>query len=213
LFTRSATWGAIQLLFLFYFGSAVFFCKVLQDDHICPNDPTDQNRFYYGWLTTIYFASVTMATVGYGDINFTNSSAGNPWRMYIGSVFILVSILMGYTVLATAANANLERMGNRSKISRYIVERFNTEGDRLPLHKQIRIVAGFRMAELVLFLIFHVSAGVFAARFAIRYSNQPEHQWSWMTTYYWAIQTVTTVGKHKNKKDSVVARLGKVVCL
>lgn len=201
------------MLFLFYLGSAVFFCRVLQDGDICPDDPTEQNRSYYGWLTTVYFASVTMSTVGYGDINFADSSAGNPWRMYIGSVFILVSILMGYTVLAAAANANLERMGNRSKISSYIVERFSAEGDRVPLHKQIRIVAGFRMAELIMFFIFHISTGVFAARFAIRYSNSPEHQWSWMTTYYWAIQTVTTVGKHNNRKDLAVAPLNEDICL
>lgn len=35
------------------------------DEQVCPSDPdTSLNRSYYGWLTSLYFASTTMSTVG-----------------------------------------------------------------------------------------------------------------------------------------------------
>lgn len=36
--------------------------------------------------------------------------------------------------------------------------------------------------------------GVLLARIFVRLSEEEREQWSWMTTFYWAIQTTTTVG-------------------
>ena len=50
--------AALAYLFLFYFGSAVLFCAIMKDDVVCPNRGT-----YEGWLTSVYFASVTMVSI------------------------------------------------------------------------------------------------------------------------------------------------------
>lgn len=47
-----------MILFLFYFGSAILFCPIMKDDSACPNRDS-----YDGWLTAVYFASVTMVRV------------------------------------------------------------------------------------------------------------------------------------------------------
>lgn len=49
--------GAFAWLFLFYFFSAVLFCPIMKDDNVCPDRDT-----FRGWLTSVYFASVTMVS-------------------------------------------------------------------------------------------------------------------------------------------------------
>ncbi len=49
--------AAIAYLSLFYLGSAVLFCSIMKDDAVCPDRDT-----YDGWLTAVYFASVTMVS-------------------------------------------------------------------------------------------------------------------------------------------------------
>ena len=57
LYPGVTAWGFV---IFFYFASAVLFCSVMKDEQICPSDPTEAARPYYGWLTSIYFTSVTM---------------------------------------------------------------------------------------------------------------------------------------------------------
>lgn len=57
---RSPPSVAFLIIFCFYLFTVIFFCHIVDDADICPDDPTDQNRFYYGWLSSLYFASTTM---------------------------------------------------------------------------------------------------------------------------------------------------------
>jgi hypothetical protein len=57
---RSPASVAFLMIFCFYLFTVIFFCHILDDEGICPDDPTDQNRSYYGWLSSLYFASTTM---------------------------------------------------------------------------------------------------------------------------------------------------------
>lgn len=54
----SPTVMALGWLFLFYLSSAVLFCPIMNDDAVCPNRDT-----YEGWLTAVYFGSVTMVSL------------------------------------------------------------------------------------------------------------------------------------------------------
>lgn len=49
--------SAATSLLLFYLFSAVLFCPIMKDDAVCPDRDS-----YDGWLTAIYFASVTMVS-------------------------------------------------------------------------------------------------------------------------------------------------------
>lgn len=53
---RSPALEALVWLFLFYLGSAVLFCAIMEHKEVCPR----HDEWYSGWLTSIYFASVTM---------------------------------------------------------------------------------------------------------------------------------------------------------
>jgi hypothetical protein len=57
---RSPISVAFTIIFFYYLLSVIFFCHIFDDEGVCPDDPTDQNRSYYGWLSTLYFASTTM---------------------------------------------------------------------------------------------------------------------------------------------------------
>ncbi|KAL3913225.1 MAG: hypothetical protein SGILL_006575, partial [Bacillariaceae sp.] len=48
-------------LIVYYFGSAILFCSIMKNRDVCEATPYK----YGGWLSSIYFASVTMSTVGY----------------------------------------------------------------------------------------------------------------------------------------------------
>jgi hypothetical protein len=57
---RSPASVAFLIIFCFYFLTAIIFCHIVDDEGVCPDDPTGQNRSYYGWLSSLYFASTTM---------------------------------------------------------------------------------------------------------------------------------------------------------
>jgi hypothetical protein len=61
---RFKAFAAFLIIGGFYTFTPILFCSIIGDKQVCPDDPTGQNRWYYGWLTAIYFASVTMSTVG-----------------------------------------------------------------------------------------------------------------------------------------------------
>jgi hypothetical protein len=187
---------ALKWLLIYYLFSAIFFCTIIQDEQVCPADPSGRGRFHYGWLTTIYFASVTMSTVGYGDVSFAGQES---WRVFVGIIFMLISLLVGYTVFATAAEAALARFGLVP--SSYIISKFisrfidSYDGGSVPLYKHIRKVFYLRMTELAAYFLFFILIGIFAARLFVRNGGVEDEQWSWMTTFYWAVQTTTTIGK------------------
>jgi cellulose synthase/poly-beta-1,6-N-acetylglucosamine synthase-like glycosyltransferase len=53
-------------MLIYYFGSAILFCSIMKNENVCPKDTP---YAFGGWITSVYFASVTMSTVGYGGKN------------------------------------------------------------------------------------------------------------------------------------------------
>eukprot|EP00934_Nitzschia_sp_Nitz4_P009265 Nitzschia sp. Nitz4//scaffold31_size150131//117489//120534//NITZ4_002847-RA/size150131-augustus-gene-0.8-mRNA-1//1//CDS//3329547716//9255//frame0 len=178
--------GSLTSIFLFYLCSAILFCPIMKDVHVCPNRDS-----YEGWLTAVYFASVTMSTVGYGDVSLASEDG---WRVFIGIVFMLVAMGVAYTVFSTAAGAALDasHIGNvaESIIGPYL----SKMDDSTPLYVQIRRVVAFRISELVFWFFALNLIGMFLVRIFIRNTDVESQDWSWMDTFYWAVQTTTTIG-------------------
>lgn len=202
--------SAIVWLLLFYFGSALFFCGVIEDDQICPSGLYS----YEGWLTTIYFASATMSTVGYGDVTI---SGQEDWKMLIGIVYMLIALVFGYTVFATAAEValgdfDMGGFGVKSYLFRTFLEDY--DGTSVPLYRQVRRVVTLRVVELVgYFLILNIFGAMIERLFVD--PDRGEEKWSWMTTVYWSVQTTTTIGKlyfgnppNKKKISRLVKSIG-----
>jgi hypothetical protein len=160
-FLKNTTLVTVQLLLAYYFFTAVFFCAIIRDDQVCPADPSGEDRIYYGWLTSIYFASVTMSTVGYGDVSLAGDSR---WKIFIGIIFMLVSLIVAYTVFASAAQSAVSRFGlseTGNSISKYVFNYINKyDGESVPLYIQIRRVFWLRAVELVLYFLFFNFVGV-----------------------------------------------------
>jgi hypothetical protein len=57
---RHGSCVAFLIVFCYYLFTVILFCHIVGDEGICPDDPTDQNRSYYGWLSSLYFASTTI---------------------------------------------------------------------------------------------------------------------------------------------------------
>ena len=110
---------------------------------------------------------------------------------------MLISVFVGYNVFRTAGNRATKFFERNSKRFRDILQKYmKRDGSRfVPLHHQIRILCIFRIAELTVMFTFYVLTGIFATRIFIYYSEDPTYEMTWMTTFYFAVQTVTTVGK------------------
>jgi hypothetical protein len=189
----NAKTAVLAWLFIFYLCSAVFFCAIIQDENVCPSG----DHSYDGWLTSVYFASVTMSTVGYGDVSLARGEAAT-WRVFIGALYMLVALLVGYTVFVSAADLALGGLdiGGSGRVTsvlfRPCVDSY--DGD-VPLYQQVRRVVKVRVLELVTFFFLLNLVGVFASRIFVYYTDAEDEQWTWMDSFYWAIQTTTTVGK------------------
>ena len=62
---RNPTVFSVLATVSFYLLTPILWCYVLKDDGICPADPENGGR---RWLSSFYFASATMSTVGYDDV-------------------------------------------------------------------------------------------------------------------------------------------------
>ena len=137
-----------------------------------------------------------MSTVGYGDVSVAGEAT---WRVFIGIVFMFASVVVGLTVFSTAAEAAMNSVGvspSRYALSKYLSRMVdNYDGTSVPLYKQIRRILYLRVAELVVYFLFFNLIGIFLARIFVRDAELYGAQWSWMTTFYWSVQTTTTIGK------------------
>ncbi|KAL7526364.1 hypothetical protein ACHAXR_002992, partial [Thalassiosira sp. AJA248-18] len=91
---RNAGVFAFMVTFLFYIFTPILWCTVLRDPNICPEEG------YQGWLSSLFFASATMSTVGYGDRTvFTGSDEldtdePETLRVFIAILFMIFSLVV-----------------------------------------------------------------------------------------------------------------------
>ena len=158
------------------------------------HESSNRTDIYVNLFSPQYTSFERAATVGYGDVTFTG---GESWRIFIGTIFMLVSVFVGYNVFRTAGNSATKLFERNSKRFREMLRAYMDRGGSrfVPLHQQIRILCICRIVELTIMFTFYVLTGVFATRIFLYHSDDPDHDWTWMTTFYFAVQTVTTVGK------------------
>jgi hypothetical protein len=83
---------SILVTLSFYIMSPVLWCAILQDENICPASEDGSHNDY---SSSLYFASVTMSTVGYGDITvLVGEDSVENWRIFIGIVFMIISLVV-----------------------------------------------------------------------------------------------------------------------
>mmetsp|Transcript_24070 Transcript_24070/g.56920 ORF Transcript_24070/g.56920 Transcript_24070/m.56920 type:complete len:624 (-) Transcript_24070:175-2046(-) len=174
-------------LFLYFFGSAVVFCAFMRNENVCPSTT---NFAYGGWMTAVYFAGVTMSTVGYGDVSLYDED--KPGVTFVGTIYMLVAILVGYLVFSTAAEMSFGGIFGWDVYS--IIEKRNAKNPDMPLYKQVNRLVWLRTFELGTYFVALNLIGALISRAFVNRSPLEEEQWNWSTTIYWAVQTTTTIG-------------------
>lgn len=184
-------------LFNFYFWSAVFFCAIMSDNAVCPRND-DGSRYYGGWVTSVYFASVTMSTVGYGDVSLYEY--GQPkWMTFVAILYMLIAMAFAFTVFSSAVELALSDKGMGCANCFTWLKNKIIENEDVPLYKQVRRLILLRVIELSLYFFILNMVGVFITRaFVGKETSSDGQEWNWMTSLYWAIQTSTTIGTYNH---------------
>ena len=187
-FMRVPGFFVLFWLILFYFGSAVLFCAIMENDNVCPK--MDGYGVDGGWMTSIYFASATLSTVGYGDVSLYEE--GNNWTSFVAIIYMLFAMAIAFTVFTSAAKMALDGIFKFNVFSSLKTKIMGSKD--ITLYKQVRRLIALRVVELTIYFLALNATGIFVARIFVHYSDVEGQQWSWMTTIYWAIQTTTTIG-------------------
>jgi hypothetical protein len=182
-FLRNSTRVAILYMFCFYMATAVFFCAIVEDEQICPVDPTDKDRPFYGWLSALYFASTTISTVGYGDLNVEKDPRS---RIFYGIVYMLFAMFAAISLLGAVAETAFSKFkGPVSILFDRFYEKFGhlVFGDPKPddhLYLVIRRLR-FQITSEITVQFFTLNLfGTFVSRFfANNRADDEGEDWNW----------------------------------
>jgi len=173
---RNHSANAVLVVILFFFCTPILFCHILRDTNVCgTSDGID-------WIQGFYFGSVTISTVGYGDV------AVMPEHLPVGIIYMIASIcvsILSFSAAADDAFAPFERLFHKC---------FSFDPEKVAegalLSDKVRRIKLIKLGEIVVqFTILNV-VGVLASRFFKgNLSNLPEHQqWTWAESIYWSVQ-------------------------
>jgi len=215
---RNATYTALLITFAFYFFTPILWCSILNDENICPryDYTTGVAKKDSGWLSALFFASATMSTVGYGDVTVlynsanpdidtgtTTSSDVETWRIFIATIYMILSLIVSVVGFQAGLDNNFSWIRQRLDIfGRRVYEILRDAGLVKGIHdKHDEIISRMRWSKILqlveitlIFLILNL-VGVFAVQLSLLNEKENEHTLTWMESFYWSVQTTTTIGE------------------
>ncbi len=104
---------SILVTFTYYLLTPILWCSILRDEAICPGDEDgDSPNSVHGWLTSLYFASTTSSTVGYGDVSIFSGgeelTEPESWRIFIAILFMILSLVVSIVGFQAGLDSNFE---------------------------------------------------------------------------------------------------------
>ena len=182
---------AFGLVFCFYLMTPILFCLIMHDEGICPQDAKVP-----GWVSSLYFASTTMSTVGYGDLSVEKDQG---WKLFIGMLYMIVSMLVALLAFSAAAEKAVSPVKTFVKFIARISPITYPEGpleEGEYLYQRIRKVKWVALCDVMFQFVVLNGIGVLASQAFIEFTEvDPDRQWGWIDSVYWAVQTTTTIGK------------------
>ena len=108
---------------------------------------------------------------------------------------MLLSIVVSVVAFSAAASATFSPLEN---MLLSIFARFHPKKDKdLFLHERIRKIKFVKLAGLTVEIVAFIMLGTCASQLSIYLYDPPPEEganWTWMTSFYWAVQTATTIG-------------------
>jgi len=128
-----------------------------------------------------------MCIVGYGDVSVSNE---DKWRLFIGTLYMLLAIIVAITAFSAAAERAYELSFSRlNRLVEFLIDNLTIKSsDDKPLYQQMREIKIIKISEIVAQLLVLNLIGLFVSRAFVH------NRWNWMTSFYWVIQTTTTIG-------------------
>lgn len=175
---------------------------------ICPS----HEGSYNGWLTSLFFASATMSTVGYGDVtvlvNYVSdfeSTAPYPqnWRIFIATIYMILSLVVSVVGFQAGLDSQFHPFRRRADIFGKRVYEILREANIVKgshdkhedIVSRMRFAKFSQLAEISLIFLILTMVGVFAVQISLLGENTEEYgNLTWMESLYWAVQTTTTIG-------------------
>lgn len=151
---RSGVATACFWLLLYYLFTPILFCYIVKDDGICPNLSTDPLE---AWVGSFYFASVTLSTVGYGDLTVNKE---NELNVIVGALYMILSNIILVVIVSSLGDAGWG--SGEGLFKRCVNALLSFGGENEFLYRKIRRYRRARYFQI--FMIFTVinAVGVFA---------------------------------------------------
>jgi len=205
---RNAGLFSLLVTVTFLLFTPVLWCVVLRDENICPSHQSSYN----GWLSSLYFASVTMSTVGYGDVTVLvnydgdlDSTAPYPqkWRIFIATIYMILSLIVSVVGFQAGLDSHFSPFRRRVDLTLTRVYEILRDANIMKgshdkhedIVSRMRFAKFSQLAEISLIFLILNLVGVFAVQLSLVGDNSNEFEsLTWMESLYWAVQTTTTIG-------------------
>jgi hypothetical protein len=126
------------------------------------------------------------------------------WHSLVGSLYMLVATVVAVVAFTAAADLTTSPFHDtiRSVFRHLENPRNDAVAERLFLHQRLRRVKIVRLTEIFVEVLLFVLIGVVASQICVAFVDDDDindvdgksPKWNWMTSFYWAIQTTTTIG-------------------
>jgi len=171
---NGTVFSALSFLFFFFVFTPIFLCFIVQDDGTCPAGPTKDI------INLLYFAAVTVSTVGYGDVHVDTTEF---WSTLCGIIYMICCYVFLIVIFASAAESSNSTFDNFGKSILNWVWGNNKQEQ---MTKKIRRVTIFRLSQIILIFIILNLIGVLLAKCFTDFN--------FVQSLYWSVQTTTTIG-------------------
>jgi len=142
-------------------------------------------KLIHNCMTPTFFKPYT----GYGDLSVEKDEY---WKVIIGMLYMIVSILVALTALSAAAESAASPIKSLVKRIAKITPLRYPEGplkENEYIYQRIRKVQAIMLCDVAFQFLMLNLVGIFASQIFIEYTEvDPDRQWDWIDSMYWAVQ-------------------------
>ena len=157
---------SLGIIFVYYVVGSMFYWKY--------------SRFSF--IESVYFVTVSVTTVGYGDVVPHDNFSRMFTVFYIGLGMVLIVGII-YRAIMDVLNSYQARI---TEVGKGVIEVTN------PKKRRRKIIALYALHILYAGLL--IGTPIFLGMFVMYYTAPPEQDMDFISSFYWAAQTCATIG-------------------